>query len=111
MIAGYRVNNTVNNSVWEYNVTTGLWTRKANFPGSARYAPAAFSVGNYGYYGCGMNTSQQQFKDMWRYDPAKDSWIRIEDFPGGERSHLIGISAGKYGYFGLGLILFVAYLP
>jgi N-acetylneuraminic acid mutarotase len=103
VVVGNRINNSVSNAVWEYNSDNQTWTKKSNFPGAARYAPAAFSIDNYGYYGCGMSTTSQQFKDIWRYDPAIDKWIRIEDFPGGIRSHLIGMSAGKAGFMGLGL--------
>lgn len=103
VLAGYTINNTVSNALWEYNVTTSQWTRKANFPGTARFAPAFFSIGNYGYYGCGMSTNQQQYKDFWRYDPSDDTWIRLEDFPGGNRSHTISTSVGNSGFVGFGL--------
>ncbi len=107
VIVGYKINNTYSNSVWEFNTIDNGWTRKADFPGTARFAPAFFQVANYGYYGCGMSTNQQQFKDMWRYDPLSDSWIRIEDFPGGIRSHLVSSYDGKSGFVGLGLIMSV----
>lgn len=104
VILGYRENSTYSNTVWEYNSDSGVWTQKANFPGPARYAPAFFSIKNYGYYGCGSSTDSQQYKDMWRYDPANDKWIRIEDFPGGIRSHLLSTSVGNCGYIGLGWV-------
>lgn len=102
VVAGYRINNTISNAVWEYNVNSGVWTKKSNFPGIARFGGAAFSVGNFGYYGCGMSVDLQQYKDIWRYDPAKDTWIKFEDFPGGYRSHTISASDGNYGFIGLG---------
>ena len=105
VVVGNRINNSVSNAVLEYNTDNGTWTKKANFPGQARYAPAFFSIGSFGYYGCGMSTSSEQHKDMWRYDPLNDKWIRIEDFPGGIRSHLIGVSDGKSGFVGLGIIM------
>jgi N-acetylneuraminic acid mutarotase len=105
VVLGFRINNTLSNTVWEYNSDSGVWTKKSNFPGAARYAPAFFSIGNYGYYGCGMSTTSQQFKDIWRYEPAKDKWIRMEDFPAGIRSHLMSISDGKSGFIGLGIIM------
>jgi N-acetylneuraminic acid mutarotase len=102
IITGYRVNNTVNNAVWEYDTETSVWTRKANFPGSPRYAGVSFQIGKYGYYGCGMSVTNQQYSDMWRYDNSKDKWIRISDFPGGLRSHLTSCSDGFTGIVGLG---------
>jgi len=105
VILGNRINNTVSNAVWAYNSDTGTWSKKADFPGPARYAPVFFSIGNFGYYGCGMSTTSQQFADMWRYDPANDKWIRMQNFPGGIRSHLAGASDGKSGYAGLGIVM------
>jgi N-acetylneuraminic acid mutarotase len=104
VVAGFKTNNTASNSVWEYDPETETWTRKSNFPGLVRYAPAFFAIGNYCYYGCGMTTNQTQLKDMWRYDPSSDQWIRLEDFPGGYRSHLISTEDGNSGFIGLGLM-------
>lgn len=103
VVVGNRINNAFSNSVWEFNTETSTWAKKSDFPGPARFAPAFFSIGDYGYYGCGMATNQQQFKDMWRYDPANDKWIRLEDFPGGLRSHLISSSQDVNGFIGLGI--------
>jgi N-acetylneuraminic acid mutarotase len=104
VVIGYRTNNTSSNAVWEYSPELGIWNRKSDFPGIARFAPLTFTIKNYGYYGCGMSTDLTQYKDMWRYDPSADKWIRYEDFPGNVRSHLVGISCGDYGFGGLGLI-------
>jgi N-acetylneuraminic acid mutarotase len=104
VVVGDRTNNTVSNSVWEYDTENEQWTRKSDFPGPARFAPGYFSVGKYGYYGCGRSTDKLQYSDMWRYDPKNDKWLRIEDFPGGIRSHLVSLSNGKSGFMGLGII-------
>ncbi|HLN55266.1 MAG TPA: kelch repeat-containing protein [Bacteroidales bacterium] len=106
VVCGYRFNsNIINKAVWEYNTLTSTWTRKADFPGPARNLAMFFSIGDYGYMGCGTTNDNQQFTDMWRYDPANDKWIRIEDFPGGMRSHGVSASAGSYGFAGLGVRL------
>lgn len=104
VIAGFRINNSYSNTVWEYDSDSGIWTQKSDFPGPARCASAFFSINNYGYYGCGYSTDFTQYKDMWRYDPSKDKWIRIEDFLAGKRSHLVSSVAGNSGFIGLGLI-------
>jgi N-acetylneuraminic acid mutarotase len=104
VIIGYKINTTPCNTVWEYDTETYIWTQKSNFPGAARYAPVYFSIGNYGYYGCGINTSSIQYKDMWRYDPSNDQWQRIEDFPGGIRSNTVSFSINNFGFVGLGLV-------
>jgi hypothetical protein len=105
VITGIRTNLTSNRAVWQYNTVTSVWTRKADFPGPARNATMFFSIGNYGYMGCGATNTGQQYKDMWRYDPANDKWIRIEDFPSWIRSHTVSLSAGGTGYAGLGVNL------
>jgi hypothetical protein len=103
VICGYRFGTMIiNNAVWEYNTLTSTWIRKANFPGPARNLAIFFTIGNYGYMGCGTTPANQQFTDMWRYNPSNDSWIRIEDFPGGKRSHAVSASIGDYGFAGFG---------
>ena len=109
VVVGNRINNSVSNSTYEYNTENNAWTQKASFPGPARFAPAFFSLGNYGYYGCGMATDLTQYQDMWRYDPSADKWIRIDDFPAGVRSHLVSSSDGHYGFAGLGIVWNASY--
>lgn len=105
VITGFRSSGVVNKSVWEFNTVTDTWTRKNDFPGSPKHSPVFFSIGKFGYYGCGRSFDAEQYKDMWRYDPSNDKWIRIEDFPGGLRSHTISASYGKCGYTGFGVLL------
>jgi hypothetical protein len=103
VICGFNWDGSTSREVWEYNSSTDSWTRKADFPGNARHVPVSFSVGKYGYYGCGRGWYEEvQYRDMWRYDPYHDKWIRLEDFPAGSRSHTVSVSDGKYGYAGLG---------
>lgn len=105
LVIGYWVDNTVSNQVWEYNIETAQWTRKADFPGLPRNSGISFSIGNYGYFGCGRTVDPiRQYADMWRFDPAANSWFRINDFPGGLRSHLISCSTNESGYAGLGFL-------
>ncbi len=88
------------NDFWEYNPANGTWTRKADFPGGARYAAAAFAIGNKGYLGTGESDALQ--KDFWEYDPAADRWVRKADFPGVARRQAAAFSAAGKGYLGTG---------
>ena len=59
--------------LWEYDMTTGSWTQKASFPGTARYCAAAFSNGSRGFVTTGRS-SNTRFDDIWEllpyeYDP------------------------------------------
>jgi hypothetical protein len=46
--------------------TQGTWTQKSDFPGSARYTPATFSIGTKGYIGTGTSSSTDAFYlDFW----------------------------------------------
>lgn len=106
VLTGFRTSGAINKSVWEYNTIAETWTKRADFPGSPRHSPVFFSIGKYGYYGCGRSFDTEQYKDMWRYDSVEDSWIRIEDFPGGFRSHTISASDGRFGYTGMGVLMY-----
>lgn len=77
--------------VWEYDMTNDTWTRKNDFPGTARVEPFSFSIKGFGFVGGGdtTNGSYGMAADVWKYDPSSDSWKRVADFPG---NHSIGIS-------------------
>jgi N-acetylneuraminic acid mutarotase len=106
IIAGFYLDGSSSRRVWEYNTVSNTWIRRSDFPGTTRHVAISFSIGPFGYYGCGRGCdSNTQYKDMWKYDRANDKWIRIEDFPGGNRSHTISVSDGTYGYAGLGIYM------
>ena len=69
------------NDFYEYDVSTGAWTRKSDFPGTGRKAAASFSTGGKGYIGfgqslvnCDQNCEMAEYKDLWEYDPISDHW-------------------------------------
>jgi N-acetylneuraminic acid mutarotase len=88
--------------LWEYDLTTDVWTKKADFPGDARYNAVAFSIGDKGYVGCGSKEIFTTLKDFWEYNPATNSWTRIADFAGTGRAGAVGLSIDGKGYIGLG---------
>ena len=55
-------------SLWEYDPGTNLWTRKADFAGTARSYAVGFSIGSKGYIGTGNDDSSNK-KDFWEYTP------------------------------------------
>ncbi|HVX48886.1 MAG TPA: IPT/TIG domain-containing protein [Chitinophagaceae bacterium] len=80
-IAGY-VNST---QFWEYNPGSDTWTRKADFPGSARMEAIGFGVNGKGYAGLGLSIdgggTTKALADWWQYDPATDTWTQKKSAP------------------------------
>ena len=86
---------------WEYDPSTNIWTRKADFPGAGRLRAVAFSIGGKGYIGTGQSTSNSTANDFWEYDPSNDTWTQKASIPVGRRQ-AVGFSIGSKGYVGTG---------
>jgi N-acetylneuraminic acid mutarotase len=70
---------------WQYDPVADQWTRKANFPGGARWFAAGFVVDGKGYVCSGdrkVNNNITYPNDLWQYDPVNDSWIQKANMPG-----------------------------
>jgi hypothetical protein len=85
---------------WEYNSLTNIWTQKADFGGTARYAAVGFSINGKGYIGTGNDGVNEN--DFWEYDTTSDSWTQKAFFGGLERMGAFGMSIGSKGYIGGG---------
>ncbi len=59
---------TVRKDFWAYNPAANIWTRKADFKGTARSWAIGFSIGGKGYIGTGWDGSTK-IKDFWEYTP------------------------------------------
>ena len=99
LIAGFLIYN-LQFTIYNSATAQGLWTRKADFGGTARDAAVGFSIGNKGYIGTGYDDSHK--KDFWEYDPNKNTWTQKADFGGTARSGAIGFSINNKGYIGTG---------
>lgn len=95
-------NATYETDTWEYDPATNHWTKKADFPGTARAYAVGFAIGNKGYLGTGIDQQAQSLNDFWEYDPATDTWTQKSDFPGEAREDAAGFSIGNTGYLGSG---------
>ena len=89
---------------WEWDQTTDVWTKKADFPGNARSFAVGFSIGNKGYIGTGLSydTAESYYQDLWEWDQATDAWTQKADLPGNGRASAVGFSVGNKGYIGTG---------
>ena len=78
------------------------WEKKASFGGLKREKAIAFSVGNFGYVGMGVDTAEVTHKDLWQYNPASDTWTQVASLPGSQRRNAIAFSIDEKGYVGTG---------
>jgi hypothetical protein len=91
------------NDFWEWDQTTNLWTRKADFPGKIEGSAVSFSIGTKGYIGTGDDFKTVSYTgEFWEYDPATDSWTQKASFPANPRGMATGFSIGIKGYIGTG---------
>ena len=63
----------------------------------------AFSIGNYGYVGTGIDTAEVVHNDFWKYDPSLNAWSQVATLPASVRRNGTGFSIGNKGYAGLGI--------
>jgi N-acetylneuraminic acid mutarotase len=85
--------------VYRYNAAGNAWTRKNDFPGTARLDASGFAIGARGYV-ClgGDNGSIGLLKDVWEYDPQNDAWTQKADFPGDARLLATALVIGQKAY-------------
>jgi len=80
----------------------GTGTKKADFPGGARYYATGFGIGNKVYMGLGYNDGDWNVGDIWEWDQATNIWTKKKDFPGSTWGDFVGFSIGTKGYIGTG---------
>jgi hypothetical protein len=88
---------------WEWDQATNLWTKKADFGGTARGYANGFSIGTKGYVIMGMNASYTtMFNDVWEWDQNTNVWAQKATFGGIARFGAVGFAIGNKGYIGTG---------
>jgi hypothetical protein len=88
---------------WEWDQATNIWTRKADFGGTARGYAKGFSIGTKGYIAMGMDTSFTAANDLWEWDPTTNIWVQKANFGGTVRAQAVGFSIADKGYIGTGI--------
>lgn len=92
-----------NNQVWQFNPDNLTWTRKNDFPGSARVHALSFVIGSYAYFGAGRTTNSSQiYDDIWRYNYSNDTWTIATKIPVQRYSATVFTIENKV-YIGFGL--------
>jgi len=78
------------------------WTKKVNFPGSARSYDVAFSIGHYGFVGVGWCSGNNYYTDFYKYDTHTNTWSPIANYPGNGQYGCSACTIEGKGYVGLG---------
>lgn len=87
---------------WEYDPVTDSWTQIADFGGGKRYHATAFSIGEFGYVGCGEDDDDNYHTDFYRYSPQFNVWQPIASMPGNPRRGATSFVINELGYVGTG---------
>ncbi len=66
---------------YEYNATKDVWTKKADFFGSARCRSVGFSINGKGNIGGGEDNNIAKQSDFYEYDPNTDNWLKKASLP------------------------------
>ncbi|MEY3237487.1 MAG: hypothetical protein RI883_1588 [Bacteroidota bacterium] len=79
------------------------WLKKNDFGGLKRERAVAFSIGDFGYVGTGVDTVEVVHNDFWKYDAVLDTWTQIANLPGLARRDAVAFAIGGKGYVGTGI--------
>ncbi len=98
---GREINNRVSFKMWEFDMTSETWTRKADLPATAlRWEASGFAIGTKAYliggapcYGC-----TNFLQDVWEYDIVSNTWRQKSNFPGQKRFRATAFSINGIGY-------------
>lgn len=102
---GYRDQNIYDNTMFEYNPSTNLWSPKASFDNTKlRESPASFSINGKGYIAGGYTVNANcpygcYWNDIWEYNPTSNNWAFKANFPGNIIiTEPVGFSSGNDGF-------------
>jgi N-acetylneuraminic acid mutarotase len=85
VVSGETVQNTLNNKVWQYDPVADSWTRKADFPGTARWnaVTGTATIGGHDFgLIIGGNGDDHAYNDSWEYNPNTDTWGQVLGYSG-----------------------------
>jgi N-acetylneuraminic acid mutarotase len=82
---------------WEYDPSSNIWSKKADFLGGKRRRAVSFEIDGKGYVGLGSNAFNEP-NDFYEYNPMDDSWTKLGDFPVYLYNDAVGLSINGKGY-------------
>lgn len=104
-IGGGHINSGVSvyhEDYWQYDPGSDSWTQIADFGGGKRYHAVGFTIGEFGYVGCGEDDANNYYNDFYRYVPLVNAWQSIADYPGNPRRGACSFVIDDFGYVGTG---------
>lgn len=87
--------------LWEYNIATNQWTRKADF-GSSYGQRASVEINGKGYFLGGYQLGSFYIDSLLEYNPANDVFTAKASFPGGSRGRMVALTYNGQLYAGMG---------
>ena len=90
--------------VLEFDPSTQVWTKKANFPGEPITEAVSFVIDNQAYVGTGYTGATWPLNvsnEFWRYNAENDTWVNIESMPYARQGGL-SFSIGNRAFVGVG---------
>ncbi|TNE80340.1 MAG: T9SS type A sorting domain-containing protein [Bacteroidetes bacterium] len=88
------------NDWWEFNIGSGTWFQRENYPTIASINPGTFTYANVGYVVGGYNGLWN--KNFFEYDGSSDSWQQYPDYKDSGRFQGVHWMIGSMGYYGAG---------
>lgn len=101
VVAGDANNSIPQNSLYEYNLISDTWQKKADYPGVTRKAPSSFVLGNRAFVGLGIpGSGGGVLSDFNFYMQNHNQWYEIDTkFPSNEaRGYALSFSINDIGY-------------
>lgn len=68
---------------WQYSTATKVWTRKADFPGSADFGYATTAVGHLAFVIGGRTSGLADVNEVWMYNAGNNTWVSRQPLPDG----------------------------
>lgn len=81
------------------------WTKKNNFPDSARRNTSGFSLNGFGYVclgGEGPSAGTKHYNTLYQYNQLTDTWSKKDSFPDVPRRGGVAFTIDSFAYVGLG---------
>jgi len=92
-----------NTKYYKYDPSSDTWSPIKDFPGAGRWRAIAFTIGNFGYVTCGVNSNSGTFyNDFYKYDPSLGKWTLLPAFPGSARELPVFSVLCNKGIVGMG---------
>ena len=99
--SGYSYDNN-QNTIWEYNPTSDIWTEITRFPAGGRGDALTLVNNGKAYIGTGSIDAVEGLSDFWVFDILSNTWTQKTSLPGGGFYDGTGFTINDYGYIGSG---------